>query len=129
MVTLPELTQEEWATLALDVARDVHEENLESRRGLYILGGLALVYYDNNSFEKDTDARERLISNYREYLKQTNLATEMASAYWPISGEEQDYTFAMVMKGHERHFNIVANAFQRVMDGFMAEYLASQSKQ
>ena len=129
MVTLPELTPEEWATIASDVAQDVHEENSESRRGLYILEGWGLVYYDNNSFENDKAARERLISNYRKYLKQTNLATEMASAYWPISGEAQHDTFAMVMRGHERHFGIVANAFQRVMDSFMAEHLASQSKQ
>src|SRR5712692_3698336 len=48
---LKRLTKSEWGWLAASAAKDAHEKNFPSRRGLYVVEGVGIVYYDNNPFK------------------------------------------------------------------------------
>lgn len=120
METVKTLTRDEWEQLAANAARDAQEENFSSRRGLYEVEGVGIVFYDNNPFSlpRETDPREDLISEIRAYLNRSEL-NEKASAYWPTSGEEQDYTFAMVIEAEGFMIEQIRNAFNSIVKDFM----------
>jgi transcriptional regulator with XRE-family HTH domain len=117
--TLQKLTRREWAELAAYAAKDAFENNFSSRRGVFVIEGAGIVYYDNNPFKlpHDQDARENLISEFRAYLKRSNLK-EKASAYWPVSGEDKDYTFAMVIEAEEVMLEAIRTAFHSIVIQF-----------
>jgi transcriptional regulator with XRE-family HTH domain len=118
--TLKRLTASEWGWLAANAARDAHENNFPSRRGLYVVEGAGIVYYDNNPFKlpREKDPREELISRFRDFLKRSGLK-EKASAYWPASGESKDYTFAMVIQAPDVMLDAVRIAFDGVVGDFL----------
>jgi hypothetical protein len=120
MQKLKRLTRFEWGWLAANAAKEAHEENFSSRRGVYVVQGAGIVYYDNNPFNlpREKDLREELIAQFREFLRRSNLK-EKSSAYWPVSGESKDYTFAMVIQAEEFMLNAIRVAFQSIVSSFM----------
>ena len=120
MQKLKALTRTEWGWLAANAAKEAHEENFSSRRGFYIVKGAGIVYYDNNPFKlpREKDPREGLISQFRDFLKRSNLK-EKASAYWPVSGASKDYTFAMVIQAEEFMLESIRISFQSIVVTFM----------
>jgi len=122
MQTLKRLTKNEWSWMAANAAKEAHEENFSSRRGLYVVEGVGIVYYDNNPFElpREEDPREELIEEFRAFLIRSNLK-EKASAYWPVSGESKDYTFAMTIEVEEFMLESIRIAFQSLVTTFMKE--------
>src|SRR5215472_8763378 len=48
MQKLRRMAKWEWNLLAASAAKDAHENMFSSRRGLYIVEGVGIVYYDNN---------------------------------------------------------------------------------
>jgi hypothetical protein len=117
---LMQLTKSEWGRLATNAAMDASENNFESRRGLYVVEGVGIVYYDNNPFKlpREKDPREDLIAEFRAFLKRSGLR-EKASAYWPVSGEDKDYTFAMVIQAEESMLDAVRVAFHSIVVTFL----------
>jgi len=117
---LKRLTKWQWGLIAAGAAKDAHENNLPSRRGLYVVEGAGIVYYDNNPFElpRDQDPREELIAEFRAFLKRSNLK-EKASAYWPESGESKDYTFAMAIQAEASWLDALRVAFHDLAIAFV----------
>ena len=117
---LKRLTSTEWGWLAANAAKEAHEENFSSRRGLYVVEGTGIVYYDNNPLKlpREKDAREKLIAEFRAFLKRSDLK-EKASAYWPVSGDSKDYTFAMVIQAEDFMLETIRIAFHSIVVRFM----------
>jgi transcriptional regulator with XRE-family HTH domain len=117
--TLKKLTKFEWGLLAANAAKDAHENNFSSRRGVYVVERAGIVYYDNNPFKlpREQDPREDLISRFRDFLKRSGLK-EKASAYWPVSGESKDYTFAMAIQADEYMLDAVRVGFHSIVVDF-----------
>jgi hypothetical protein len=116
MPSLKKLTRDEWGWIAAMAAKEAHEENFSSRRGLYVVEGVGIIYYDNNPFDlpREEDPREHLISEFRDFLKKSNVK-EKASAYWPPYGDSKDYTFAMAIEAEEHMFELIRVAFQSII--------------
>lgn len=114
------VTQPEWDLLAQDAAKDAHDNNFPSRRGLYAVENVGIVYYDNNPFKlpREQDRREELISQFRAFLNRSNFQ-EKACAYFPTSGESKDYTFAMVIQAEAFMLKSLRVAFLAIVDGFI----------
>jgi transcriptional regulator with XRE-family HTH domain len=117
---LKRLTRSEWGWLAANAAKDAHENNFSSRRGLYVVEGVGIVYYDNNPFKlpREQDPREDLIAEFRGFLKRSGLK-EKASAYWPVSGDSKDYTFAMAIEAQEFMLEAMRVAFHDIVVRFV----------
>lgn len=70
------LSQLELERLAQEAAKDAHEKNIASRRGLYVVESVGIVYYDNNPFKlpREQDRREELILRFRGFLRRSKIS-------------------------------------------------------
>jgi UDP-N-acetylglucosamine 1-carboxyvinyltransferase len=120
MEKLKKTTRLAWELVAVNAAKDAHENNFPSRRGIYVIEDVGIVYYDNNPYElpREKDPREKLLSQFRDFLKSSKLK-EKASAYWPPNGDDKDYTFAMVIEAQEFMFDAIRVAFQDIVATFV----------
>ncbi|MHB1424718.1 MAG: helix-turn-helix domain-containing protein [Gemmataceae bacterium] len=120
MQQLKSLTSLEWGLLAQNAAKDAHEKNFPSRRGLYVVEGGGIVYYDNNPFKlpREKDRREDLILQFRAFLERSKLQ-EKACAYYPTSGESKDYTFAMVIQAEGFMLKAIRFGFLEIVVSFV----------
>jgi transcriptional regulator with XRE-family HTH domain len=114
------LTKSEWGLLAANAAMDAHENHFPSRRGLYVVEGVGVVYYDNNPIKlpREQDPREDLIAQFRAFLTRSGLK-EKAAAYWPVSGDDKDYTFAMAIQAEESMLETLRVAFHSIVVEFV----------
>jgi hypothetical protein len=88
-----------WGKVAREAAREAHEENFSSRRGLYYDDDHnALIYYNNNPYEHHPSLRDDEMTMLRAFLKERNLE-ELATAHYPAVGDDAGYTVAMVIAG------------------------------
>ncbi|MFN8705819.1 MAG: hypothetical protein ACK50J_04005 [Planctomyces sp.] len=78
------------------------------------------VYYDNNPFAlpREVDKRESLIQLIREFLNESNLH-ELSSAYWPETGDDKDYTFAMIIEAKPNQVDYIREGIQEVLNAFL----------
>ena len=133
------MTWLDWGQLALDAAKEANEKNFKSRRGLYVVENVGIVYYDNNPFKlpPEKDRREELITRFRTFLRNSAKASpsgrakvigrplklqEKASAYYPTFGKEKGYTFVMVISGPDNPhivFDAVRIVFQNIINDFL----------
>lgn len=120
MKPLKRLTKNDWRQIAVNSAEEAYEKNFPSRRGLFAIKGAGIVYYDNNPFAlpRKNDPREDVIAEIRASLKRADLK-EKACAYWPMSGESKDYTFAMVIEADDYMIESIHFIFDRILNRFM----------
>jgi transcriptional regulator with XRE-family HTH domain len=114
------LNSVDWDSLAQHAAKDANEKNFSSRRGLYVVEGIGIVYYDNNPFKlpRENDRREELISLFRAFLRSSHIQ-EKSCAYYPMSGKSKDYTFVMVIEAQEFMLKAIRLAFLEFVDSFV----------
>ena len=121
MKNLKSLTKTEYVRMAANAANAAYKENFASRRGVYVVAGAGIIiYYDNNPFRlpREDDPREMLIEEFRSFLKKNKLK-EKACAYWPVSGESKDHTFAMVIQAEDFMLESIRSAFHSIITAFM----------
>jgi transcriptional regulator with XRE-family HTH domain len=120
MQQLKTLTSADWGRLAQNAAKDAYENHHPSRRGLYVVEGVGIVYYDNNPFKlpREKDRREDLISQFRDFLQRSKIK-ERACAYYPPAGESKDYTFAMVIEAEALMLKAIRICFLQIVDKFI----------
>jgi transcriptional regulator with XRE-family HTH domain len=113
-------SQSDWDLLAQSEAKNAHEKNFPSRRGIYVVEGVGIVYYDNNPFKlpREEDRREELISQFRAFLNRSKI-NEKAYAYYPPSGKSKDYTFAMVIQADALMIKAVRIGLLAIVDQFV----------
>ncbi len=87
-----------WQALALGCARDAHENNFPSRRGVYGFSDAnALCLYNNNPWAHDSALRDLETAEFRQRLAEAGIP-KLAYATYPPPGEEgAGYTYAMII--------------------------------
>jgi hypothetical protein len=84
-----------WQRVALNIAKDEHENNFASRRGLGSIQSVGFYYYDNNPDEH----RPGVLAAFRAWLRQEPDVSELSIASYPVGGPDDGYTTAMIIAG------------------------------
>jgi hypothetical protein len=99
-----------WNAFAFAYARYAHQENFSARRGIYCVEDAkdesgeeegkpeddVLVIFNNNPFAGRAIARDWEVEELRKLLAGAGIK-ELAYAEYPETGEDEGYSFAMVV--------------------------------
>jgi hypothetical protein len=94
-----------WQLTALECAERAHEEDFESRRGVYPLivtnrGEAVLCIYNNSPYSLENNnscpVRDEETEQFRQWLRQNKIA-ELSYAVYPEEGEDAGYSYAMLI--------------------------------
>ncbi len=79
-------------------AKRAHEQNLESRRGIYAIGDEGpLVFYNNNPYQSVPKAREKEIARIKKRLRDIGIPTLAQASYGDkLHGTKELYTVALL---------------------------------
>jgi hypothetical protein len=91
--------------LAQKIAKEAHEKNFSSRRGLLRLSEKRVCYYDNNPWRNDLELeahgvlsiRGAMLNELRHWMAAEGIA-EIGFGSYPVAGDEDaGYTFALIL--------------------------------
>jgi hypothetical protein len=87
------MSEPDWTQVARGAAREAHEQNFSSRRGVYALSDApdTVVVYDNNPIPERDGEHAALLT--------ATQARVLAQASWPEGGPSAGYTAAWVLRG------------------------------
>jgi hypothetical protein len=84
-------------SLASDIAKEMHEEHFDSRRGVGVVDGESLLYfYDNNPYADDAGRRDREHAEMHAALARVGAELLATGSYPPEGAEQAGYTVAHV---------------------------------
>uniref|UniRef100_UPI0013ED2466 hypothetical protein n=1 Tax=Paludisphaera soli TaxID=2712865 RepID=UPI0013ED2466 len=95
--------------MAMDLAREAHEDHFPSRRGTWFIKDLGvLCVYNNNPYAGFPSLRDEELAEFRRRMDEEGLQ-ELASAGYPPEGEvDAGYTHAMIVQVGEEKLSWVA---------------------
>lgn len=105
-----------WNRLARFEARDAHENNFSSRRGVFCYNDApAMCVYNNNPYANFPKLRDEETALFREWLRSKGIP-ELAYATYPPAGPHAGYTCAMLIGAGEDRENEVVAELHRILD-------------
>jgi hypothetical protein len=110
-----------WKRLALEAAREAHEDNFSSRCGVWgFEDSDTLVIYNNNPYSDSATRRDTETAAFRAWMKAERMQ-ELAYATYPREGKDAGYSYAMVIRmGGDRQDDVV-----EALDAILARNLAT----
>jgi transcriptional regulator with XRE-family HTH domain len=117
-------SKELWKMLASAQAEEMHEENFQSRCGIYEItdaptkSGSVVCLYNNRPYALDAETRECAKRNeetkrLRSFLKQQGIV-ELAYETYPLEGENAGYTYAMILDATGNDFGRISGELARI---------------
>jgi hypothetical protein len=122
------IPQRKWDRVALGFAREMHEENFQSRRGTFGLEDVdCVVVYNNNPWADYPTLRDEETADFRILLDRHGIK-ELAYATYPPPGHESEgYTYAMILDARMEQEGLVRELMRRVLDASF-EWMDLQQK-
>jgi transcriptional regulator with XRE-family HTH domain len=109
------MTAAEWKAFAHGAAKDAHENHFPSRRGVWHFEDLdVLVLYNNNPYAKFPTIRDEETAEFRRRLAAEGIK-ELAYSTYPVGGESDGYTYAMVIDASQDRQNWVADTMFEIL--------------
>ena len=113
--TAVKMTDAGWKAFASLTAKDASENHFPSRRGVWYFDDLdVLVLYNNNPYEKFPTLRDEETAEFRRRLAAEGIK-ELAYATYPVGGESDGYTYAMVIDASQDRQNWVADTMFEIL--------------
>jgi transcriptional regulator with XRE-family HTH domain len=110
------MTDAEWKNFASFTAEDAYENHFPSRRGVWYFEYLdVLVLYNNNPYANFPTLRDEETAEFRRRLAAEGIK-ELAYATYPVGGESDGYTYAMVIDAGQDREKWVADTMYEILE-------------
>jgi hypothetical protein len=116
-----------FAEMAREAARVACEQDTESRRGLFVLDGVlggddVCVVYNNNPYRLKLTRRDQELGEVRRWLADNaHEVTELAYAEYPDRGQDEGYTYALLLRCDPGFVGEVEEQYQAATDRSLAD--------
>jgi transcriptional regulator with XRE-family HTH domain len=109
------MTDAEWKEFASLTARDSYENHFPSRRGVWYFEDLdVLVLYNNNPYANFPTLRDEETAEFRRRLVAESIK-ELAYTTYPVGGQSDGYTYAMVIDASQDREKWVADTMYEIL--------------
>jgi hypothetical protein len=96
------VTKAAWDSLAFALARDAHENHMESHRGVWFIEDRGvLCLYNNHPYAGHPTLRDAEVAEFRQRMDELGIEELAFATYPPPGDEDAGYTFALLIDAGE----------------------------